>query len=147
MYSRRWVGMAAGLATSFLLANAAFGQQCRQPPSQVAVNFLQEFERAPRQEVLRSVYDRYVSRERRFTFQQLNELKGEVVRRFGARPEGTFRGAEVLGDKPFSAGGTRGAEVALLASYPQGRVMQVTQLVCEADSWKVYGFEFRPTGR
>lgn len=119
-------------------------ERCSSAPGGAAISFLREFERAPNREVLRETYERYISRDRRFSYQEFDSLKSEVTRRFGARPGGAFREPELLGDRPFNDGNARGAEVTLFVSYPEGRVTQITRLVCEGGVWKVFAFEFRP---
>jgi len=128
----------------FFASGLAIGQECTRPPSQTAVEFLRDFETAPRPEVVREIYERNISRDRRFTLQQFEDLRREVVGRFGARPEKTVREPDILRINAFTAGNVKGTEITLLASYPNGRVTQITRLVCERGSWKVFAFEFRP---
>jgi hypothetical protein len=118
--------------------------QCPPAASEVAQSFVREFQTAPDWHTLQAVYERYISRERRFSFRQLEMLKGEIVNRFGARPDALFPEPDLVEERPFTASNARGAEVTLTAAYPQGRVTQVTRLVCEGGAWKVQGFEFGP---
>jgi len=126
-------------------SDVAFSQErCSSPPGLAAIGFLREFERARNRESLTETYERYISRDRRFSMEEFNSLKIEVIKRFGARPDGAFREPELVGDRPFNEGNARGAEVTLLVSYPEGRVTQITRLLCESGVWKVFAFEFRP---
>jgi hypothetical protein len=118
--------------------------QCPPAASEVAQSFVREFQTAPDWHTLQAVYERYISRERRFSFRQLELLKDEIVNRFGVRPDAVFPEPDLVEERPFPATSARGAEVTLTAAYPQGRVTQVTRLVCEGGAWKVQGFKFQP---